>query len=644
MSAIDLLQKTTKSSLHTALLVMAGLSLMLLAFQARADTVEPSLQPNTMAARVAACTLCHGEQGRAGADGYYPRLAGKPQDYLYHQLLNFRDGRRQYRPMQHLLQDLPDDYLYKIAGYFADQRIPYPAAERPLASAAVLEQGRVLAMTGDATRGLPACIACHGATLAGVEPAIPGLLGLANDYLVSQLGAWQHGLRHAASPDCMADVASTLSPSDVQAVSAWLSAQAVIEPYVAEPAGSVTLPVECAPKRDAVSPAPSQQALDTDQQIQQGKYLATVGNCMGCHTTQNGKPYAGGAPITTSFGTFYGPNITPDAQQGIGLWSPDDFWQAMHNGKSADGSLLYPAFPYTEYTHITRADADALYAYLQSIEPVPQASQPHQLEFPYNMRPLMTIWRALYFRPGTQESYPDQSPQWTRGRYLVEGLGHCIACHAPRNRFGATNASEGFAGGMTPDQAWYASPLTNDPVTGLGKWSAQDIAALLKTGTSIHSTATGPMAQVVINSTQYLTQSDAMAIGTYLKTLPTTLLYDKASGSPPSAQQLEPGKKLYTQYCAQCHQDSGQGSGQDWATLVGNPTVVSPSAVNAIRLVLNGGYAPATQDNPQPHGMPPFGQVLDDADIARVLSYIRNSWGNEAGMVTSPQVRRVRQN
>lgn len=204
-----------------------------------------ALQPGTMDARVAACTACHGEQGRAGNDGYYPRLAGKPQEYLYQQLLNFRDGRRQYRPMQHLLVNLPDDYLREIAGYFAEQHVPYPPPVPANASPALLEQGRVLALHGDAARGLPACAACHGAELSGMLPAIPGLLGLPRDYLVSQVGAWQNARRQALAPDCMAEVATRLTPEDLSAVSAWLASRPVPAAYAAEPAGSTTLPLTC---------------------------------------------------------------------------------------------------------------------------------------------------------------------------------------------------------------------------------------------------------------------------------------------------------------------------------------------------------------------------------------------------------------
>ncbi|OWT74587.1 MULTISPECIES: c-type cytochrome [unclassified Achromobacter] len=225
-----------------------------------------------MQARLAACTACHGEQGRAGADGYYPRLAGKPRDYLYHQLLNFRDGRRQYQPMAHLLRDLPDAYLRDIATWFSDQHPPYPAPTATSTDAAQLARGNQLVLRGDTARKLPACSACHGAALSGVLPAIPGLLGLPRDYIGAQIGSWQSGLRHAAAPDCMADIARRLEPADIAAVAAWLSAQPVprgIPPlgdagpaqssgavpagtlvaadsgYRPAPAGSLTLPVQC---------------------------------------------------------------------------------------------------------------------------------------------------------------------------------------------------------------------------------------------------------------------------------------------------------------------------------------------------------------------------------------------------------------
>ena len=395
--------------------------------------------------------------------------------------------------------------------------------------------------------------------------------------------------------------------------------------------------------RDDAVPAAATAPADAAGMVEQGRYLARLGNCMACHTAQGGKAYAGGTPIPTPFGTLYGPNITPDPQTGIGGWSADDFWQALHNGKSKDGSLLYPAFPYTEYTRISRADADALFAYLRTIEPVEQPSRSHELAFPYNQRGLLAFWRALYFRPGVHQPEAGESEPWNRGRYLVEGLGHCAACHAPRNRLGATRAADGLAGGLIAGLDWYAPPLGNDPATGLGRWSAQDIATLLQTGMARHSTASGPMAEVVLGSSQYLSDADALAMGTYLKSLPAT----PAAGSEqppaqPSAALMDLGGKLYQQHCSQCHQEQGQGSGTAWPALAGNPTVTAPSAVNAIRMVLDGGYAPATAANPRPHGMPPFAPVLADNDVAALVSYIRSSWGNQAGRVTPFEVKRVR--
>ncbi|OZI72800.1 c-type cytochrome [Bordetella genomosp. 2] len=380
---------------------------------------------------------------------------------------------------------------------------------------------------------------------------------------------------------------------------------------------------------------------DAGQLVERGRYLARLGNCAACHTARGGQAYAGGTPIPTPFGTLYGPNITPDRQTGIGTWSADDFWRALHNGKSRDGSLLYPAFPYTEYTRITRADADALYAFLRTVEPVERANRPHDLAFPYDQRWLLAVWRALYFRPGVQQDQPDQPAQWNRGRYLVQGLGHCAACHAPRNRLGASVGAERLGGALIAGLDWYAPPLDGDPLTGLGRWSEQDIATLLQTGMARHSSAAGPMAEVVLGSTQYLTDADALAIGAYLKSLPAAET-KPVPGRPAGAALMQRGGQLYEQHCVQCHQADGSGSGQAWPALAGNPTVTAPSPVNTIRVVLDGGYAPATAANPRPHGMPPFGPLLGDADVAALVSYVRSSWGNGAGSVTAFDVKRVR--
>jgi len=392
---------------------------------------------------------------------------------------------------------------------------------------------------------------------------------------------------------------------------------------------------------DADMPATAAPA-DPAQQIARGAYLARAGDCMACHTARGGADYAGGRLIATPFGDIYSPNITPDAATGIGDWSADDFWRALHNGKSKNGDFLYPAFPYTNYTRITRADADAMYAYFRTLPAVKQPNRPHALRFPYNQRPLLAVWRALYFQPGVQQPETGQSVEWNRGAYLVQGLGHCNACHADRNALGATQDSLDLAGGMIPILNWYAPPLGSG-AAALGGWNETDLAAFLKTGISARGAAFGPMAEVVRVSLQHLDDADIGAITTYLKSLPATTP-PAAAEAPDAAQQaqLKRGEKLYGDHCIDCHNADGSGKPPHYPALAGNHALALNSPVNTIRMVLNGGYAPSTAANPRPYGMPPFGPALDDADIAALVSYVRRSWGNNAGPVTAAEVRRYR--
>jgi cytochrome c553 len=212
---------------------------------ASASSPRPPSLPDTLEQRLLACTGCHGEQGRATPDGYSPRIAGKPAGYLYNQLAHFRDGRRGAPSMTWMVARLPDAYLHEIAAHFAGLHPPYPLPPAPNVPAAVLEHGRRLALEGDSARDLPACASCHGDAMLGVEPAIPGLLGLPRDYLNAQLGAWRTGTRRAHAPDCMATIARRLAADDVWAVSAWLAAQPVPTPAQAVPATARPLPLEC---------------------------------------------------------------------------------------------------------------------------------------------------------------------------------------------------------------------------------------------------------------------------------------------------------------------------------------------------------------------------------------------------------------
>jgi mono/diheme cytochrome c family protein len=384
---------------------------------------------------------------------------------------------------------------------------------------------------------------------------------------------------------------------------------------------------------------------DRAEQVRRGEYLARIGDCMACHTARGGKAYAGGRSILTPFGDIYAPNITPHAETGIGTWTPDDFWRALHNGRSKDGQFLYPAFPYTNYTRMTRADTDAIFAYLRTIEPVAQQNSEPELRFPYNQRMLLGIWRALYFTPGVYQADQGKPDDWNRGAYLVQGLGHCSACHTSRTRLGGSEEKLDLAGGLIPMQNWYAPALTGGTENGLGNWEARHIADLLTTGVSMRSTAAGPMAEVVGQSLQYLNANDAAAIAGYLKSLPQPESPPASRAGAPTGnaeEVLKEGKRVYEKYCVDCHQANGQGHPPAYPPLAGNRALMLDNALNPIRMVLNGGYPPATQGNPRPYGMPPFSQELSDAEVAAVVSYMRNSWGNKAPLVSPVEVSRYR--
>ena len=383
--------------------------------------------------------------------------------------------------------------------------------------------------------------------------------------------------------------------------------------------------------------------------VSRGAYLARAGNCMTCHTARGGEPYAGGRAIETPFGAVYTSNLTPDVQTGLGNWSPAHFWRALHNGRSRDGRLLYPAFPYTSYTQVTRHDSDALFAYLRSLPAVAQPNQAHALRFPFQSQPALAVWRALYFSPGVYQPDSSRTAEWNRGAYLVKGLGHCSACHSARNALGASTAGPDLAGGLIPMQNWYAPSLTSPHEAGVAEWDRQDLVGLLKNGVSTRASVAGPMAAVVLGSTQYLSDEDLGAMAQYLKELPDAAPRKPSVATPRAAdsargtrKDAERGAKLYEQHCTQCHGDAGQGVPNAYPALAGNRAVTMAQAANLVQIVLNGGYAPATQGNPRPFGMPPFVLVLSDSDVAAVLTHLRQSWGNQASEITPLDVNRMR--
>lgn len=381
--------------------------------------------------------------------------------------------------------------------------------------------------------------------------------------------------------------------------------------------------------------------------VKRGEYLARAGDCVACHTQPGDKLFAGGRAMPTPFGTLYSPNITADNQTGIGKWTADEFYQMMHTGRSRDGSLLYPAMPYGAYTKVTRADSDAIFAYLRSVPPVNQPNRPHEMRFPYNNRELLLGWRTLYFREGEYQADPTRSVEWNRGAYLVQGLGHCSMCHTAINALGGSSESKAFEGGLIPMQDWYAPSLTSNKEAGLGDWSIEDISDLLQKGVAKRGAVYGPMAEVVYDSLQYLSDDDVRAMAVYLKSLPQHGGENGASGkSSMSGEERELlvrlGAKIYDAQCATCHGKRGEGKLPDFPPLANNQSIQMTSAVNPIRMVLNGGYAPGTMKNPAPYGMPPFAQSLSDEEVAAVVTFIRTAWGNRGTPVTAKEANALR--
>lgn len=395
----------------------------------------------------------------------------------------------------------------------------------------------------------------------------------------------------------------------------------------------------------AEAAAPAAQPISQADLIKRGEYLAHAGDCIACHTVRGGKPYAGGYALPTPFGTLYSPNLTPDKETGIGTWTADDFYRAMHTGRAKDGSFLYPAFPYTSYTKVTRADTDAIFAYLQSIPAVHQENHPSAMPFPFNIRMSLLGWQIMFMSKGEYKPDPNKSVEWNRGAYLVEGLGHCAMCHTSINPLGGPIKSAAFSGGLIPLQNWYAPSLTSDK-EGVGDWTVQDLVDFLKKGVSDKGAVYGPMSSVVHESMQYMNDDDLRAMAVYLKSLPQKdpapvgmqLEVPDAFGK----QLLKEGAQIYTAQCAVCHQANGRGNPPNYPPLAGNQSITMEAAYNPIRIVLNGGYPPSTAGNPSPVGMPPFAQALSDREIAAVVTYIRMSWGNPGKPVSPQQVSELR--
>lgn len=407
----------------------------------------------------------------------------------------------------------------------------------------------------------------------------------------------------------------------------------------------------------AISLSAAAQETSGVDLIKRGEYLARVGDCVACHTSKGGTPFAGGLPMATPIGTIYSTNITPDKKHGIGEYSFEDFDKAVRHGVAKNGDTLYPAMPYPSYAVVTEPDMRALYAYfMQGVKPVAQANKDSDIPWPLSMRWPLSIWRGM-FAPDVQDFTPAQGEDavLARGRYLVEGLGHCGACHTPRSitmQEKALNNDEGevYLSGSAPIDGWIATNLRGDYKDGLGSWSEQDLTEFLRTGRNDRTAVFGGMTDVVEHSLQYLTPEDATAIARYLKSLPANDKVQKpfkedktVANALWKGDDSKTGAALYVDNCAACHRTDGSGYTRFFPELRGNPVVMTDDATSLIHVVLTGNTLPGVQGAPSSITMPAFGWRLNDQQVADVVNFIRTSWGNIAPEITAKDVAKVRE-
>lgn len=383
------------------------------------------------------------------------------------------------------------------------------------------------------------------------------------------------------------------------------------------------------------SAAASEPSPDT---IAKGKALVEAGDCASCHTADPARPFAGGKRIDTPFGAIYAPNLTPDLDTGLGSWSDADFTRALRYGEDPDGSRYYPAFPYPYFTKVTKDDTLAIRAYLATLTPFKNDIKPPELRWPFNYRVLMRAWTYMFFKPGLFEPDQSKSAEWNRGGYLVTGLGHCGACHTPKNFFGADKHEQAFGGNEVA--GWFAPRLDGAARGGLKSWSVADIAEYLSSGRNARSHADGLMAEVVVNSTAKMSESDVRAIAVYLKSLPAGP--PEPTVTPLPDAEMKAGQAVYARLCIACHEADGSGVPRIYPPLPGNALLQSDNPASTLRLILDGAHTVTTPRAPNTGEMPGYAKQLSDEQIAAVTNYIRNSWGNAAPLVTAAQVKKAR--
>ncbi|SMO99999.1 cytochrome c [Paracoccus laeviglucosivorans] len=379
------------------------------------------------------------------------------------------------------------------------------------------------------------------------------------------------------------------------------------------------------------------QSTDAEA-IKRGEYVMRSADCAACHTRESGD-FAGGYEIATPFGTLISSNISPDRETGIGAMTQRDFFDAVRNGQGSKG-LLYPAMPYTAYAKISDQDMQDLWAYMSTVKPVSHAIDENAgMGFPYNQRLAMAGWNMLFFDNSGFEAHASADPVVERGRYLVEGAGHCSACHTPRNGLGAEIGAQYLQGARIG--SWFAPEITGNAHVGLGESSIEEVATYLRSGTDGKAMASGPMAEAVEHSLQYMTQDDARAMATYLKSLPGSEL-TAPQPIPATDPAMTRGALAYEVNCSACHGVAGEGMGLLAPAFAGNHAVLSDNVTNLAHVMLKGARAASSHDAPTGGGMPSFDWKMNDRQIADVLDYIRNSWGNSAHPVNEGDITALR--
>jgi len=392
-------------------------------------------------------------------------------------------------------------------------------------------------------------------------------------------------------------------------------------------------------KLGVAGPLPTEQDFGD---IERGRYLTAVADCTACHTDPaDSRPFGGGRPIQTPFGTVLAANITPDNETGIGNWTFDQFDAAVRRGERADGKRLYPAMPYPYYAGMSRADVADIRVYLATVAPVHKKVDSDQLPFPFSIRASMRVWDALYFEAEPFKPDPSKAQAWNRGAYLVQGPGHCAACHTPKTWLGGDRKDQSLQGYAL--QGWFAPNITNDSTRGLGNWSAADLVAYLKTGHNRFAGAAGPMSEEVVHSSANMTDSDLSAIATYLESKPSG---SAVSDKPLSNENtmMVAGAAIYQDLCSACHRRDGSGVPYLIPDLAHSASVQSREATSVLHVVIGGAQTASTAAEPTAPSMPAYGRQLSDAQIAAVTTYIRNSWGHAAPATTPDDVHKLRDN